>query len=383
MNKQQSSRARERRLRNKYRRLIKVSIAVSLIIGLVGGCALGVFFGPSVMERFNVDANKSTNRGTLKTTETPDVTPTVSPAVTLEATPTATVSATPTAEPTATPEPVATPTPAPENVLVKPGETQTIVAQIYSDGTVRKDASDKAFETLEFEITVSRYLTTDYYQSNYASQYRMQGNETGVEFEVLLKDYEGALTIMPQELFTIKLETEDGVVEQGYKLTDAEVEGKSKVVCTSNEPKMFYKRFKFDESVGEMAYLTITNYVDGVSTKYMFDLSEPEPEVTATPEPVQPTTTTVTTTVTTTATATASSSVEAPSTYEKLEVTSRGDGVQALQAKLIELGYLTGTADGRYGEMTRDAVKAAQADLGLEETGIADVEFQKKLFGQN
>lgn len=39
-----------------------------------------------------------------------------------------------------------------------------------------------------------------------------------------------------------------------------------------------------------------------------------------------------------------------------LEVGSRGDDVTKVQKKLIQYGYMTGTADGRYGEKTRDAV---------------------------
>ena len=41
-----------------------------------------------------------------------------------------------------------------------------------------------------------------------------------------------------------------------------------------------------------------------------------------------------------------------------LEVGSRGSDVTAVQKKLIQWGYLTGTADGRYGEKTRAAVAA-------------------------
>ena len=51
-----------------------------------------------------------------------------------------------------------------------------------------------------------------------------------------------------------------------------------------------------------------------------------------------------------------------------------------LQARLIELGYLSGTADGNFGQMTEDAIKAAQAAFGLEQTGVADNAFQQKLY---
>ena len=53
----------------------------------------------------------------------------------------------------------------------------------------------------------------------------------------------------------------------------------------------------------------------------------------------------------------------------------RGDiseEVRTLQQALIDMGYLTGSADGNFGRMTETAVRAYQAAMGLEETGIAD-----------
>ena len=52
-----------------------------------------------------------------------------------------------------------------------------------------------------------------------------------------------------------------------------------------------------------------------------------------------------------------------------LEVGSRGDDVTKVQKKLIQYGYMTGTADGRYGEKTRDAVEWFQRRNGLEADG--------------
>ncbi len=52
-----------------------------------------------------------------------------------------------------------------------------------------------------------------------------------------------------------------------------------------------------------------------------------------------------------------------------LEVGSSGSDVKAVQRKLIQWGYLTGTADGRYGEKTRDAVRAFQRKNGLTADG--------------
>ncbi len=52
-----------------------------------------------------------------------------------------------------------------------------------------------------------------------------------------------------------------------------------------------------------------------------------------------------------------------------LEVGSSGSDVTAVQKKLIQWGYMSGTADGRYGEKTRDAVRAFQRKNGLSADG--------------
>jgi N-acetylmuramoyl-L-alanine amidase len=52
-----------------------------------------------------------------------------------------------------------------------------------------------------------------------------------------------------------------------------------------------------------------------------------------------------------------------------LEVGSRGDDVTKVQKKLIQYGYMTGPADGRYGEKTRDAVEWFQRRNGLTVDG--------------
>ena len=52
-----------------------------------------------------------------------------------------------------------------------------------------------------------------------------------------------------------------------------------------------------------------------------------------------------------------------------LEVGSRGDDVAAVQRKLIQWGYLSGAADGRYGEKTRVAVTSFQRKNGLTADG--------------
>ena len=52
-----------------------------------------------------------------------------------------------------------------------------------------------------------------------------------------------------------------------------------------------------------------------------------------------------------------------------LEVGSRGGDVTKVQQKLIQWGYLKGSADGKYGAATRDAVIAFQRKNGLSADG--------------
>lgn len=63
-----------------------------------------------------------------------------------------------------------------------------------------------------------------------------------------------------------------------------------------------------------------------------------------------------------------SSTSSAPTSWKK---GSTGEEVTKIQNRLIELGYLTGTADGSFGEATEEAYKAFQAAAGVTVDGIA------------
>lgn len=58
-----------------------------------------------------------------------------------------------------------------------------------------------------------------------------------------------------------------------------------------------------------------------------------------------------------------------------LKYKTSGADVVALQMKLKELGYFQGRADGLYGTVTEEAVKAYQADKGITATGVATKEM--------
>ncbi|MBP3651523.1 MAG: peptidoglycan-binding protein, partial [Clostridia bacterium] len=66
---------------------------------------------------------------------------------------------------------------------------------------------------------------------------------------------------------------------------------------------------------------------------------------------------------------------EMPIVYEEMAVGSKGEHVQILQQLLINRRYLSDSADGVFGKKTAEAVKNAQADFGLEQTGVADEAF--------
>lgn len=282
MNRQQSSKARERRLRAKYRKNLRIAVVVSLIIGIILGCA--------VMNYVQKTRPVQSSRPDLNA-----LTPSPS-ALALDLEPTSEVTLAPTEQPTEapteapttvpTPIPTPSPTPAPQAVVVPFGTAQTVQAQIHNDGTVRRDVDAETYETLTFSITVKRYLTPEYYQQQYSTQYQLQGDEAGVEFELMLVDYTGSQTIIPQDLLTIGLETLSGATEQGFQLTDAEIHGDNKVSVVTNVPKEIYKRFKFSQTAGDMDYMSVTGVVDGVATKYLFELGEPvRPTAAPTPSP--------------------------------------------------------------------------------------------------
>ncbi|MBR2796293.1 MAG: peptidoglycan-binding protein [Clostridia bacterium] len=69
--------------------------------------------------------------------------------------------------------------------------------------------------------------------------------------------------------------------------------------------------------------------------------------------------------------------------YRSLQKGSKGDEVKALQQRLIELNYLSGSADGDYGGKTASAVELFQSTAGLTATGIADADTQTALFADD
>ena len=318
----------------------------------------------------------------------------------------------------------------PQVVAIVPyGESFTYTTEINADGNARVEATDAPYETVCFTQTMKNYMRPTDYAAKYATQYKMQGDEAGASFELTLIDYTGNSTIIPQNVVDVGLRSESGnTVEHGYQLMDAEIDGKYGIALPTNTPTTFYKRFSYPAEGEDMKYLVITTYKNGQTQMILFELEDDKPE----PEPeviypvlqrglanddvlnmqnrlvelgylnVTPDGTFGPKTEEAIKSAQAAFGMEvngiadnafqqklfegvAPSAgqgvgFVSLSEGSTGDAVVRLQKRLAELGYYSGKADGGYGPKMTAAVKKAQVDFGMEQTGIADSEFQVRAF---
>lgn len=73
----------------------------------------------------------------------------------------------------------------------------------------------------------------------------------------------------------------------------------------------------------------------------------------------------------------------APTTITTLRKGDLGDGVKQMQLKLIQLGYLNGTADGEFGSGTLAAVREFQRANDLKADGVAGAATLTALYGPN
>lgn len=75
---------------------------------------------------------------------------------------------------------------------------------------------------------------------------------------------------------------------------------------------------------------------------------------------------------------------DAPTTKAStLKPGDQGEAVKSLQTRLKELGYLSGSADGDFGENTRTAVRAFQTAAGISSDGIAGPQTLAALYASN
>ena len=291
---------------------------------------------------------------TAEPTAAPTAAPTAEP--TQEPTPKPTVEPTPepTEEPTPEPTAESTPVPTVEPIIVPYNEAYSFKTQIKADGSARRTADSDAYETLDLTLKVNTHKDPAYFEANYANEYNLQGNEAAVEFELTLNGYAGSAEIIPQNFLLITFRgREENVVSQGFQLMDTEIAGKTDIAIASDIAATLYKRYPYNADQGDMIYMVVTTYMDGVEQPYLFEVLSPE--AMATPAPLV-----------------------VPS--ESLTIGSKGDDVRVLQRVLIDKGLLSGEPDGHFGNYTAGAVKEMQRRFGMEQTGIADPAFLEKLY---
>lgn len=262
----------------------------------------------------------------------------------------------PTAE--ATVETPAEPTVAPKGSISDPvriGEPFSFTLQLKEDGTKRIEATENTYYDLPVTLTLMRYMLPDYYEEKYATQYKNTDEKAGVQLDVQLGAVDGLARISMQDAVDVIFQDANGQVVEGYQFTNAEIGGDSESMVEIGGDGTIYKRFKYDSTL-DLKYLVVTYYYDAQPVDVYFSLTESvlpaetaEPEVSAAATPVL--------------------------SDESYTIGSSGEGVKQLQQKLIDLGYLYGKPDGKYGNYTAEAVKEAQKAMGLEETGIADAAF--------
>ncbi len=266
----------------------------------------------------------------------------------------------PTPEATATPEPTPEPTAAPQ--IIPFGQTLTVQTEVNSDGTPRRNAGADPFETLNFSLKIDAHRNPTYFQSQYSTEYKLNGDEAVVQFDITLNGYTGALRIVPQNSLDITLmgATPD-VINDGYQLMDKEMAGTADVAVSPNVMTTLYKRYSY---TGDMRYLVVTTYVNGTAIPYWFDIGASQAAA-----PVA---------AGSSADGLSGDSSEVP--VNGLTVGSEGEEVSRLQRALISKGVLQGSPDGKFGDYTADAVKQMQKRYSMEQTGVADQAFLERLY---
>ena len=68
---------------------------------------------------------------------------------------------------------------------------------------------------------------------------------------------------------------------------------------------------------------------------------------------------------------------------ETLQYGDKGEAVEKVQSRLLELGYFTGSVGGNYLDLTKSAVAAFQSAAKLNVTGIVDAQTLAKMFADN
>ena len=223
------------------------------------------------------------------------------------------------------------------------GVSYVFTAEINEDGTARTVASGDAYHAIELSVMLTDVLGPEQYEGKYSRTYALTGTEACCVLQVTLNSSAGGEVVL-QDAILVGLCDVDGNIAYGYQMMDEEIGGNPGVSIGAGETKSFYKRYDYREEP-ELTYLFITYYVNGQSETVYFSLRAP---------------------------------------YPALSNGGANDqaAVVKLQNALITRGFLTGDADGIFGRMTEDAVRRAQAEAGLEQTGVADDALQRWLYGE-
>lgn len=301
------------------------------------------------------------------------------------------------AEPTPVPTAVPTPEPTPEpeyypgdkQLPIMDGEVYTFDTEISSTGTPRYVAgAEDTYMTANVSIAAARLMTPLYFEETYGKQYKLNGDEAGVQVDIKLNSVSGTeVAFDPQDALVITLESEDGVIEGGFQLLNGEIGGDHDVIVNPGESMTYYKRFTWNESA-PMKYMVVTYYYAGVAEKVYFQLSEDAVVVDALKSDAEiAADEAAAAEAGADAGATAATTAITPDMTANPDFVTLGDGkrnkevhVKTTQQRLIDLGYLEGKADGDYGAKTAEAVNAAKAAIGMEQDGMADPLFLTILF---
>ena len=219
------------------------------------------------------------------------------------------------------------------------GDVCAFTAEMLADGSPRRSADEEEFTAVPWRCGWT-LPAAGVFRRALPSGVQVRRHEAGAQVTMVNG---GEAEIVPQDAFWLTLETEDGAQATGFQLMDAPLLGNYGVTLQPGEEKTLYKRFE-QTPEAQAVYLVL-------------DVVRGRREGSA-----------------------AISSLKSAPSYPTLENGSRGEDVTALQARLIELGYLDDDADGIFGPNTEGAVRAAREAAGLDDSGLADDEFQFALF---
>ena len=225
------------------------------------------------------------------------------------------------------------------------GEGADFTSEFSENGTPRTSTAQETFTKGTFSVRLAGVEGPEHFAKAYPD-YELDGTEAGVSLVIRFEaDEENELSIIPQDAFYMSLTGADGQATEEYQLMDQEIGGSYNVSLADGEEKTFYRRYLYNP---DMRYLVLTAYNDGQACDYCFALEYGDTNV----------------------------------EHQALQSGDKGDAVAALQTKLTALGYYSGSIDSSFGSGTAEAVRAAQADMELEATGVADSAFLKELYAR-